>query len=101
MVGTDDLRQLLTATAAAGTRAILVGDAVTMAADAPAAYRTDIAAGKDALLVWDTAETADALNQCILSCSARSSPTTISHTLTHRGHVVWLCAVDRLLGACR
>lgn len=133
MVGTDDLRQLLTATTAAGTKTVLVGDAhqlapvkarggmfaqlcddlpwtqklsevwrmrhreerkaslalrdgdsdavrravdwycdhdrlhtgdqVTMAADALAAYRRDIAGGKDALLVCDTTEMADALNQ--------------------------------------
>ncbi|BCI52222.1 TraA/ATP-dependent exoDNAse/relaxase [Mycolicibacterium litorale] len=133
MVGTDDLRQLLTATTAAGAKIVLVGDAhqlapvkarggmlaqlcddlpwaqklsevwrmrdpeereaslalrdggltaarravdwyrdhdrlhtgdqVTMAADALAAYRRDIAAGEDALLVCDTVEMADALNQ--------------------------------------
>ena len=34
-----------------------------MAADALAAYRADTAAGKDALLVCDTTEMADALNQ--------------------------------------
>jgi hypothetical protein len=39
------------------------GDAVTMAADALAAYRSDTAAGKDALLVCDTTEMADVLNQ--------------------------------------
>ena len=135
MVGTDDLRQLLTATTAAGAKTVLVGDAhqlapvkarggmfaqlctdlpwtqhlsevwrmrdpderaaslalrdggpapvrravgwyrthdrlhcgdaITMAADALAAYRADTAAGKDALLVCDTTEMADALNQRI------------------------------------
>jgi hypothetical protein len=39
------------------------GDAVTMAADALAGYQADIAAGKDSLLVCDTREAADALNQ--------------------------------------
>ena len=39
------------------------GDAVTMAADALASYRADIAAGRDTLLVCDTREVADALNQ--------------------------------------
>ena len=39
------------------------GDQITMAADALAAYQADIAAGKDALLVCDTTEMADALNQ--------------------------------------
>ena len=34
-----------------------------MAADALAAYQADTAAGKDALLVCDTTEMADALNQ--------------------------------------
>jgi hypothetical protein len=133
MVGTDDLRQLLTATTAAGTKTVLVGDAhqlapvkarggmfaqlctdlpwtqhlsevwrmrdpderaaslalrnggpasarraigwyrthnrlhcgdpITMAADALAAYNTDTATGKDALLLCDTTEIADALNQ--------------------------------------
>lgn len=133
MVGTDDLRQLLTATTSAGAKTVLVGDAhqlapvkarggmfaqlcqdlpwtqelsevwrmrdpeerqaslalrdgdsdavrravdwyrdhdrlhtgdqVTMAADALKAYRCDVAAGKDALLVCDTTEMADALNR--------------------------------------
>jgi conjugative relaxase-like TrwC/TraI family protein len=133
MVGTDDLRQLLTATTAAGAKTVLVGDAhqlapvkarggmfaqlcqdlpwtqelsevwrmrdpeerraslalrdgdksaarravewyrdhdrlhsgdqITMAADALEAYRHDIAAGKDALLVCETTEMVDALNQ--------------------------------------
>ena len=39
------------------------GDPIAMAADALDAYRADIAAGKDALLVCDTTEIADALNQ--------------------------------------
>ncbi len=34
-----------------------------MAADAVAAYKKDIAAGKDALLLCDTKEMADALNR--------------------------------------
>jgi hypothetical protein len=133
MVGTSDLRQLLTATTAAGAKTVLVGDAhqlapvkarggmfaqlctdlpwtqhlsavwrmrdseeraaslalrnggpasvrraigwyrthdrlrcgdhVTMAADALAAYRVDTAAGKDALLICDTTEMTDAINQ--------------------------------------
>jgi hypothetical protein len=36
-----------------------------MAADALAAYNTDTAVGKDSLLVCDTTEMADALNQRI------------------------------------
>jgi hypothetical protein len=133
LVGTDDLRQLLTATTAAGTKTVLLGDAhqlapvkarggmfaqlcadlpwtqhlsqvwrmrdpdalaaslalrnggpasvrgaigwyrthdrlhcgdpITMAADALAACKADAAAGKDGLLVCDTTEMADALNQ--------------------------------------
>jgi conjugative relaxase-like TrwC/TraI family protein len=39
------------------------GDQITMAADALAAYTADAAAGKDALLVCDTTEMADALNE--------------------------------------
>ena len=39
------------------------GDPIAMAADALDAYQADIAAGKDALLVCDTTEMADALNQ--------------------------------------
>ena len=133
MVGTDDLRQLLTATTAAGAKTVLVGDthqlapvkarggmfaqlctdlpwtqhlsevwrmtdpeertaclalrdgepeqmrqavdwyrthdrlhcgdAITMAADALDAYQVDTNAGRDALLVCDTTEMANALNQ--------------------------------------
>ena len=39
------------------------GDQITMAADALNAYHADTAAGKDALLVCDTTEMTDALNQ--------------------------------------
>ncbi|MEM6110567.1 MobF family relaxase [Mycobacterium sp. 050272] len=39
------------------------GDQVTMAADALAAHQTDLAAGKDALLLADTVEMCDALNR--------------------------------------
>jgi conjugative relaxase-like TrwC/TraI family protein len=39
------------------------GDQITMAADALTAYKADTAAGKDALLVCDTTEMTDALNQ--------------------------------------
>jgi ATP-dependent exoDNAse (exonuclease V) alpha subunit len=135
MVGTDDLRQLLTATTKAGAKTVLVGDAyqlapvkarggmfaqlcadlpwtqrlsevwrmrdpaersaslavrdggpapvrravewyrshdrlhtgdeIAMATDALQAYRGDVAAGKDALLICDTTEMADALNRRI------------------------------------
>ncbi|WP_288820072.1 ATP-dependent RecD-like DNA helicase, partial [uncultured Corynebacterium sp.] len=39
------------------------GDPIAMAADALEGYRADVAAGKDALLVCDTTEIADALNR--------------------------------------
>ncbi|OBI37068.1 MobF family relaxase [Mycobacterium colombiense] len=41
------------------------GDAITMASDALAAYNTDTRLGRDALLVCDTTEIVDALNQRI------------------------------------
>ncbi|WP_445169276.1 MobF family relaxase [Mycolicibacterium sp. Dal123E01] len=41
------------------------GDAITMAADALAAYTADTTLGRDALLVCDTTEMVDALNQRI------------------------------------
>ncbi|OBJ86144.1 AAA family ATPase [Mycobacterium asiaticum] len=47
----------------AGHGRLRCGDPIAMAADALDAYRADIAAGKDALLVCDTTEIADALNQ--------------------------------------
>jgi ATP-dependent exoDNAse (exonuclease V) alpha subunit len=42
---------------------LLCGDQISMASEALTAYRADAAAGKDALLVCDTNEMADALNQ--------------------------------------
>jgi conjugative relaxase-like TrwC/TraI family protein len=44
---------------------LATGDPIAMAADALAAYRADVAAGKDALLICDTTEMADALNRRI------------------------------------
>jgi hypothetical protein len=41
------------------------GDQIAMAADALAAFKTDTSAGKDALLLCDTTEMADALNRRI------------------------------------
>jgi len=154
MVGTADLRELLTATTAAGTKTILVGDEhqlapvkarggmfaqlctdlpwtqhlsavwrmrdpderaaslalrnggpasvrraigwyrthdrlycgdqITMAADALTAYRTDTAAGKDALLVCDTTEMADALNQRIHHDTVTAEATTVTGARGHR-----------------
>ena len=154
MVGTDDLRQLLTATTAAGAKTVLVGDphqlapvkarggmfaqlcadlpwtqrlsevwrmrdpeeraaslalrnggpasvrraigwyrthdrlhcgdAITMAADALAAYQADTAAGKDALLVCDTTEMADALNQRLHHDTIAADAPTVTGARGHR-----------------
>jgi conjugative relaxase-like TrwC/TraI family protein len=154
MVGTDDLRQLLTATTAAGTKTVLVGDqyqlapvkarggmfaqlctdlpwtqhlsevwrmrdpderaaslalrsggpasvrratgwyrthdrlhcgdAITMAADALAAYQDETAAGKDALLVCDTTEMTDALNQRIHRDTIAAGAASVGGARGHR-----------------
>ena len=60
------------------------GDEITMAADAFAAYKKDIAAGKDALLLCDTAEMADALNQRLHHDTIDSSAPTLSGARGHR-----------------
>jgi conjugative relaxase-like TrwC/TraI family protein len=155
MVGTDDLRQLLTATTAAGTKTILVGDQhqlapvkarggmfaqlctdlpwtqhlsevwrmrdpderasslairnggpssvrraigwyrthdrlhcgdqITMAADALDAYKTDTAAGKDPLLICDTTEMAEALNQRLHHDTINTDAPTVTGA---RGHCI-------------
>lgn len=51
------------------------GDEVTMAADALAAYRADVAAGKDALLTADSWELCDALNTQLHNERTRDNPT--------------------------
>ena len=51
------------------------GDPIAMAADALDAYLTDRAAGKDALLVCDTWEMADALNRRLHDTLAMAGPT--------------------------
>jgi conjugative relaxase-like TrwC/TraI family protein len=154
MVGTDDLRQLLTATTAVGTKTVLVGDAhqlapvkarggmftqlctdlpwtqhlsevwrmrdpderaaslalrnggpasvrraigwyrthdrlhcgdpITMAADALAAYQGDTAAGKDALLICDTTEMADVLNERIHNERLDTQAPTVTGARGHR-----------------
>jgi ATP-dependent exoDNAse (exonuclease V) alpha subunit len=154
MVGTADLRQLLTATTAAGTKTVLVGDQhqlapvkarggmfaqlcqdlpwtqhlsevwrmrdpeersaslalrnggpaslrkaigwyrthdrlhcgdqITMAAEALTAYQTDTAAGKDALLICDTTEMADALNQRIHRATTAAEAPTVTAARGHR-----------------
>jgi hypothetical protein len=61
------------------------GDAITMAADALAAHRTDTAAGKDALLVCDTSEMADALNQRLHHDTVDADTPTVASA---RGHSI-------------
>ena len=63
------------------------GDQITMAADALAAYRADTAAGKDALLVCDTTEMADALNQRIHHDTIAADAPTVDRgpRTSHRG----------------
>ena len=60
------------------------GDAITMAADALAAYRTDAAAGEDALLVCDTTEMADALNQRLHHETVGADAPTVTGARGHR-----------------
>ena len=56
-----------------------------MAADALAAYTADIAAGKDALLVCDTTEMADALNQRLHHDTIAAGAPTVTAA---RGHAI-------------
>jgi conjugative relaxase-like TrwC/TraI family protein len=60
------------------------GDQITMAADALAAYKTDSAAGKDALLLCDTTEMADALNQRLHHDTIAHNAPTIAGARGHR-----------------
>jgi conjugative relaxase-like TrwC/TraI family protein len=60
------------------------GDQVTMAADALAAYRADTAAGNDALLVCDTTEMADALNQRLHHDTIAAEEPTVTGARGHR-----------------
>jgi conjugative relaxase-like TrwC/TraI family protein len=60
------------------------GDQITMAADALAAYRADTAAGKDALLVCDTTNMADALNQRIHHDTVAADEPTVAGARGHR-----------------
>lgn len=53
------------------------GDEIAMGSDALAAYRADTAAGEDALLLCDTKEMADALNQRIHTDTIDSNAPTI------------------------
>ncbi len=61
------------------------GDEIAMATDALAAYRRDIEAGKDSLLVCDTKEMADALNQRIHNESIDPESPTLTAA---RGHQI-------------
>jgi conjugative relaxase-like TrwC/TraI family protein len=61
------------------------GDPIAMAADALDAYQTDVAAGKDALLITDTLEMADALNRRLHDQTIRPDAPTIT---AGRGHQV-------------
>ena len=60
------------------------GDAITMAADALAAYKADTAAGKDALLICDTTEMADVVNERIHSDSLDTDAPTVRGARGHR-----------------
>ena len=60
------------------------GDQITMAADALAAYRADTAAGKDALLICDTTEMADALNQRLHHDTIAADAPTVTGARGHR-----------------
>jgi conjugative relaxase-like TrwC/TraI family protein len=60
------------------------GDQIAMAADALAAYKADTAAGNDALLVCDTTEMADALNQRLHTDTITTDAPTVTGARGHR-----------------
>ncbi|MGJ6123546.1 MobF family relaxase [Mycolicibacterium sp. Y3] len=60
------------------------GDEVTMAADAVAAYKNDIAKGKDALLLCDTKEMADALSRRLHHETVAADAATVAGARGHR-----------------
>lgn len=60
------------------------GDQIAMASDALGAYRADVAAGKDALLLTDTVEMADALNRRIHDHTITADADTITAGRGHR-----------------
>lgn len=60
------------------------GDQIAMATDALQAYRADVAAGKDALLLTDTVEMADALNRRIHDHTINPDADTITAGRGHR-----------------
>lgn len=60
------------------------GDPVTMAHDALGAYRADVAAGKDALLIPDSWELCDALNKQIHADRVADDATTVTGARDHQ-----------------
>ena len=60
------------------------GDAIAMAHDALTAYRADVAAGKDALLVCDTTEMSDALNRRLHDETIDTDAPTVTAARGHR-----------------
>ncbi|MGX9789627.1 MobF family relaxase [Mycobacterium sp. MMS18-G62] len=60
------------------------GDQITMAADALAAYKADTAAGNDALLLCDTTEMTDALNQRLHHDTIAADAPTVVGARGHR-----------------
>ena len=60
------------------------GDPIAMADDSLTAYRADVAAGRDALLVCDTKEMADALNQRLHDETIDADAPTITAARGHR-----------------
>lgn len=60
------------------------GDPVAMAHDALAAYRPDVAAGKDALLACDTVEMCDAINRRLHDESLDANAPTVTAARGHR-----------------
>jgi conjugative relaxase-like TrwC/TraI family protein len=60
------------------------GDQIAMAADALAGYQADTAAGKDALLICDTTEMADALNQRLHHDTTAADAHTVTAARGHR-----------------
>lgn len=60
------------------------GDEIAMATDALAAYRRDVQAGKDSLLVCDTKEMADALNQRLHTDTIDPEAPTLTAARGHR-----------------
>jgi hypothetical protein len=60
------------------------GDPIAMAHDALAAYRSDVAAGKDALLVCGTVEMCDAINRRLHQESIDADAPTVTAARRHR-----------------